>query len=257
MSRISGLLVLGAALSLSACRQDMHNQPKYKPYVQSDFFADHRSERPQVFGTVARGHLRVDEARYEGRVNNTDIDYFPIPITRADIARGEERFNIYCTPCHGRLGDGRGLVVMRGFHQPPSYHIDRLRTAPVGHFFDVMTNGFGAMASYASRVAPDDRWRIAAYIRALQYSQNQQLTSIPSEQQQYLQQHPEEHPLYEGTQIINTVANPATIQGVVPENGLPNPPPNAPGYGPSQIGKQEQPAAQQPHGAQRQQPPQQ
>lgn len=231
MSRSSGLLLLGgAALLLAGCRQDMHNQPKYKPLVESEFFADHRSARPQVAGTVARGHLRIDQARYEGRVNNADIDYFPIPITRADVARGQERFEIYCAPCHGRLGDGTGMIVRRGFRQPPSYHIPRLKQAPVGHFFDVMTNGFGAMASYASRVAPDDRWRIIAYIRALQYSQDQTVTAIPADQQQYLQQHPEDHPLYQDIQVQEKVNNPATMQGVVPEIESPNPvgttPPN-------------------------------
>jgi mono/diheme cytochrome c family protein len=122
--------------------------------------------------TVARGQLHLDDARYTGKVNGKDIDYFPIQITRADLARGQERFTIYCSPCHGRLGDGRGMVVLRGLQPPPSYHDPRLVTAPIGHFFDVMTNGFGAMFSYASRVPVDDRWRIAAYIKALQLSQN-------------------------------------------------------------------------------------
>jgi mono/diheme cytochrome c family protein len=150
----------------------MHNQPRYKPFAATTFFGDGRSERPAIPDTVARGQLRLDAARYTGKENAKDIDYFPIQITQADLQRGQERFNIYCTPCHGRLGDGHGLVVSRGLRQPPSYHEERLRNAPVGHFFDVMTNGYGAMYSYASRVAVDDRWRIAAYIRALQMSQN-------------------------------------------------------------------------------------
>ncbi|MBV9303106.1 MAG: cytochrome c [Acidobacteriaceae bacterium] len=150
----------------------MHNQPRYKPYAASNFFEDGRSERPTIEDTVARGQLHLDEARYTGKLNGKDVDYFPIQITRADLARGQERFNIYCSPCHGRLGDGRGMVVLRGLRQPPSYYDERLVTAPIGHFFDVMTNGFGAMFSYASRVPVDDRWRIAAYIRALQLSQN-------------------------------------------------------------------------------------
>lgn len=156
---------------MTACRQDMHNQPKYKPLAHTSFFDDERSERPAIEDTVARGQLRVDQARYTGKQNGKDIDFFPIQITKADIERGHERFNIYCTPCHGRLGDGHGMIVSRGLRQPPSYHDARLINAPVGHFFDVMTNGYGAMYSYASRVAPDDRWRIAAYIRALQASQ--------------------------------------------------------------------------------------
>lgn len=171
--RKAALVVLAAGvLSTTACRQDMHNQPKYKPFAATNFFDDGRSERPTIDDTVARGQLHLDEARYTGKVNGKDINYFPIQITHADLERGQERFNIYCSPCHGRLGNGHGMVVARGLRQPPSYHDPRLVNAPVGHFFDVMTNGYGAMYSYASRVAVDDRWRIAAYIRALQLSQN-------------------------------------------------------------------------------------
>ncbi|MDQ2843037.1 MAG: cytochrome c [Acidobacteriota bacterium] len=164
--------VLGAVLFAVGCRQDMHNQPRYKPLAATDFFGDGRSERPTIPDTVARGQLRIDQARYTGKANGQDIDYFPIQITHADVLRGQQRFDIYCTPCHGRLGNGHGMVVSRGLRQPPSYLEPRLVNAPVGHFFDVMTNGYGAMYSYASRVAPDDRWRIAAYIRALQLSED-------------------------------------------------------------------------------------
>src|SRR5262249_34943695 len=115
-----------------------------------------------------------------------DIEAFPFPMTREDLTRGQQRFNIYCSPCHSRLGDGTGLVVQRGFRQPPSYHIDRLKQAPVGHFFDVITNGFGAMASYATRVTPDDRWRIIAYIRALQLSESATLNDVPADERQNL-----------------------------------------------------------------------
>jgi len=167
-------------ITLTACRQDMQDQPKYKPFAESQFFADHRSARPQIEGTVARGHLRLDQARYTGKIDNNDVDYFPIAITKDDIVRGQQRFNIYCTPCHSRLGDGRGMVVRRGYRQPPSYFTPKLIDAPVGHFFDVMTNGFGAMPSYASRVAPDDRWRIAAYVRALQYSMTRAEKDVPA-----------------------------------------------------------------------------
>jgi hypothetical protein len=166
------LAVMVGALCATGCRQDMHNQPRYKAFAPTDFFGDGRSERPSIDDTVARGQLHLNDARYTGKVNGTDVTYFPIQITRADLARGRERFDIYCSPCHGRVGDGRGMIVLRGFKQPPSYYDPRLVTAPVGHFFDVMTNGFGAMFSYASRVPVDDRWRITAYIRALQLSQN-------------------------------------------------------------------------------------
>jgi mono/diheme cytochrome c family protein len=167
-----GAVALGAILLTTACRDDMHNQPRYKPFAATDFFGDGRSERPTIADTVARGQLRIDQARYTGKADGKDIDYFPIQITKADVARGQERFNIYCSPCHGRLGNGHGMVVSRGLRQPPSYLDPRLVNAPIGHFFDVMTNGYGAMYSYASRVAADDRWRIAAYIRALQLSQD-------------------------------------------------------------------------------------
>jgi mono/diheme cytochrome c family protein len=157
----------------------MHNQPRYKPLAASDFFSDHRSARPQVEGTVARGHLRIDEARYTGKIGDQDVDTFPFPITREDLDRGEQRFNIYCTPCHSRLGDGNGLVVQRGFRQAASYYSDRVMKEPVGHYFDVITNGFGAMPSYASRVTPDDRWRVIAYIRALQLSEFATVNDVP------------------------------------------------------------------------------
>lgn len=174
MFRRSFLLAAAIAVMLgaTACRQDMHNQPRYKPLAATNFFGDGRSERPTIADTVARGQLHLDQARYTGKENGKDVETFPIQITHGDVLRGQERFNIYCSPCHGRLGDGHGMIVGRGFRQPPSYHDPRLVNAPVGYFFDVMTNGYGAMFPYASRVAVDDRWRIAAYIRALQLSQN-------------------------------------------------------------------------------------
>lgn len=189
----ASILSLALALIAAGCRNDMHDQPKYKPLRESDFFADHRSARPQVEGTVARGHLRVDVARYTGKAGDNDVTAFPFPITRDDLTRGQQRFNIYCSPCHGRLGDGQGLVVKRGFRQPPSYHIQRLKDAPVGHFFDVQTNGFGAMPSYASRVAPDDRWRIIAYIRALQLSQGAAVADVPPDQRPNLDAPPQQN----------------------------------------------------------------
>jgi cytochrome c553 len=171
-SKLMWPVVLAAALTTLACRQDMHDQPRYKPLAATPFFDDGHSARPAIEDTVARGQLHLDEARYTGKENGKDIDYFPIQITRADVARGQERFNIFCSPCHGRLGDGHGMIVSRGLRQPPSYHDARLKDAPTGHFFDVMSNGYGAMYSYASRIPVDDRWRITAYIRALQLSQN-------------------------------------------------------------------------------------
>jgi len=165
---------------MAGCRQQMSEQPRYNPLAASDFFADGMSARPLVEGTVARGGLRLDERYYEGKAGAKLVAEFPLPVTRELLERGRERFNIFCTPCHGALGYGDGIVVQRGFRAPPSYHIDRLRTAPPGHFFDVVTNGFGAMASYASRVPVRDRWAIIAYIRALQLSQQATLTDVPA-----------------------------------------------------------------------------
>ena len=170
--RTALLGVVAGLLLTTACRRDMHVQPRYNPYAKTDFFGDGRSERPPIDDTVARGQLHTDQARFTGKVDGKDITYFPIQITQADLRRGQERFNIYCSPCHGRLGNGHGMLVMRGLRQPPNYLDPRLVAAPVGHFFDVMTNGYGAMYSYASRVAVDDRWRIAAYIRTLQTAEN-------------------------------------------------------------------------------------
>jgi len=187
LGRGAWFVCIGAvAMLLSGCRLDMHLQPKYLPYAKTDFFADGRSERQPVPGTVARGQLRVDELFYTGRENGVVVDKFPFTITRADLERGRERFNVYCTPCHDYTGSGRGMIVQRGFPQPPSYHIQRLRDAPAGHFYEVITNGFGAMYSYAARIEPADRWRIAAYIRVLQLSQNAKIDDVPVSERQDL-----------------------------------------------------------------------
>jgi mono/diheme cytochrome c family protein len=168
---------------LAGCRQDMHDQPRYKSLAKSDFFADLRAARPPVEGTVARGQLREDVYFYTGKVGSNPGDYMPFAVTQEALARGRERFNIYCAPCHSQLGDGKGMIVQRGFQPPPSYHTERLRKAPLGYFFDVMTNGFGAMPDYASQITPRDRWCIVAYIRALQLSQNASSAEIPAGQQ--------------------------------------------------------------------------
>jgi Cytochrome C oxidase, cbb3-type, subunit III len=177
--RIAWLAAI-AGLALSGCRLDMHIQPKYLPYQPTTFFHDGRSQRPVVEGTVARGELRTDQLMFTGKENGVVSNRFPFPITRRDLERGREQYNIYCTPCHDYTGRGNGMIVERGFPHPPSYHIQRLRDAPVGHFFEVMSSGFGAMYSYGSRIAPEDRWRIAAYIRALQLSQNATVEDVPA-----------------------------------------------------------------------------
>lgn len=171
-----------AVLLFVGCRQDMHDQPRFKPLAKSDFYADLRSARAPVEGTVARGQLHEDTYFYTGKVGSNPGDYMPFPVTPAVLARGRERFDIYCAPCHSRLGDGNGMIVQRGFRSPPSYHTDRLRKAPLGYFFDVMTNGFGAMPEYASQIPPADRWAIVSYIRALQLSQNATQANVPSGQ---------------------------------------------------------------------------
>jgi Cytochrome C oxidase, cbb3-type, subunit III len=176
------------AMLVAGCRLDMHVQPKYLPYEPTNFFGDGRSERQPVTGTVARGQLRLDELLYTGKENGVLADRFPFPISRAELERGRERYNIYCTPCHDYTGQGDGMIVQRGFPPPPSFHIDRLRTAPAGHFFDVMTNGFGSMYSYAARVEPEDRWRIAAYIRVLQASRHGSIDDVPTAERKTLTQ---------------------------------------------------------------------
>jgi mono/diheme cytochrome c family protein len=172
----AALLVVAAA----GCRQDMHDQPKYIPLRQSNFFGDERSARPLVAGTVARGDLRADALLYTGKINGQDADVFPFAIDAAVMARGHERFDIFCSPCHGRTGLGNGMVVQRGYRRPPAYTDPRLLQAPVGHFFDVITNGFGAMPDYAGQIGVRDRWAIIAYVRALQLSERATLDDVPA-----------------------------------------------------------------------------
>jgi len=174
-------LIVVTLLFCVGCRQDMHDQPKYIPLRESTFFADDRSARPLVAGTVARGQLRDDALLYTGKVGDKDADVFPFPIDATVMARGQERFNIYCSPCHGRTGQGDGMVVRRGYRRPPSFHQDRLRNAPVGHFFDVITDGFGAMPDYAAQIQVEDRWAIIAYVRALQLSEHATPADVPAD----------------------------------------------------------------------------
>jgi mono/diheme cytochrome c family protein len=174
------VLLLALTAAAAACRQDMHDQPKYIPLRQSAFFGDERSARPPVAGTVSRGHLRDDALLATGKMNGADSTVFPFAVDAAVMARGRERFNIYCSPCHGRTGQGDGMIVRRGFRRPPSFHQDRLRNAPVGQLFDVITNGFGAMPDYATQIPVRDRWAIIAYLRALQLSGHATIDDVPS-----------------------------------------------------------------------------
>jgi mono/diheme cytochrome c family protein len=205
-----GILLSGCLLTLFAltsCSQKMANQPKFIPLRQNTFYADGLSSRPLVEGTVPRGYLRADTDYFTGKYSvppsqplhsngkgpfknvpttTKDVEDFPFVISHEILNRGQERFDIFCAPCHGRLGDGEGMVSRRGFRHPPSYHTEQLRKAPVGHFYDVITNGFGAMQDYATQIAPEDRWAIVAYIRALQLSQNATLAEVPENQRRQL-----------------------------------------------------------------------
>ena len=173
------VLLAACGIFLAGCneellRQDMANQPKNKPLSESDFFADGRSERPLIENTVARGSIANDEF-----VVPKDSNAFPLPVDEKLLERGEGRYKIYCTPCHGLQGDGSGMIVVRGMKHPPSYHIDRLRQSPNGYYYDVITNGFGSMYGYSAQIPPKDRWAIIAYIRALQLSRNAKAGELP------------------------------------------------------------------------------
>jgi hypothetical protein len=173
---ICGTVVIFAMAGCDNLHQDMGNQPKNKPLSPSDFFADGRSERAPVENTVARGALDND-----GLVVAKESNNFPVPVNEALLERGEDRYKIFCTPCHGLQGDGNGMVAMRGMKHPPSYHIDRLRQSPNGYYYDVITNGFGQMYSYSAQIPPRDRWAIIAYLRALQLSRNAHVAELPAD----------------------------------------------------------------------------
>jgi mono/diheme cytochrome c family protein len=177
------VILLAAMLALAGCRQDMHDQPRFKPFAESDFYTDLRSARPPVEGTVARGQLHEDTYLYTGKIGDNPGDYMPFSVTEDLLARGQQRYNIYCAPCHSRVGGGNGVIPSRGFpRKPPSFHTDRLRKVPLGYLFDVITSGFGSMSDYASQIPPRDRWAIVAYIRALQLSQEATAADVPAGQ---------------------------------------------------------------------------
>ncbi|MBS1720672.1 MAG: cytochrome c [Armatimonadetes bacterium] len=185
MKRSAQILALGGtALFMAGCHTDMWVQPKIRPQHESTFFADGASSRSLVEGTVARDHLRTDDALFTGRMNGNLVTQSPIKVTKEFLLRGQDRYKVFCVPCHGQLGDGQGMIAKRGLtlKRPiASYHTPRLREMPIGHFYDVMTNGYGAMYSYASRLEPQDRWAVAAYIRALQLSQNAPVDALKPE----------------------------------------------------------------------------
>ena len=172
------VVLLFVVLGLAACRQRMAETGREKPLQTSRFFENDQLARPLVPGTVARGQLRAEQALYTGKVADKLVDVLPVPLTKELLVRGQDRFNIFCSPCHGRTGTGEGMVTTRGLRPPPSYLVDRLKEAPIGHFFDVMTTGLGVMPDYAAQVSPEDRWAIAAYIRALQLSQDAKMADL-------------------------------------------------------------------------------
>ena len=178
--RVLAMLLLAVVVA-AGCRQDMHDAPRYEAFEASSTFPNGSASRTAPAGTVARGWLREDEALYTGKVGGQPVAEFPFPIAAADLQRGQARFNIYCTPCHGRLGDGQGMVVQRGLRQAASYHQDRLREEKVGYFYDVVTNGFGAMQGYAEQIPVRDRWLIVAYVRTLQLSQHAAVADVPTD----------------------------------------------------------------------------
>jgi mono/diheme cytochrome c family protein len=171
---------LMALMFTAGCRQDMHDQPKFVPQRHTEFFADGRSARPQVAETVARGQLHEDQFFYTGLQDGKEVDALPFPATAQVLARGEERFNVYCTPCHSRVGNGLGMIVQRGYKPAGNYHDARRLAQPLSHYFYVMTNGYGAMPDYSAQLTPTDRWAVAAYIRALQLSQNAKQSDVPA-----------------------------------------------------------------------------
>ena len=178
MRKAAAGAILASGLVLSGCRQDMHNQPKFIPQRGTTFFADGRSSRPQVEETVARGQLHEDSYFYSGLQNGQEGATMPFPVTMTVLARGQERYNLYCTPCHSRVGNGAGMIVQRGYAKAGNFHTARLQNAPLGHFFTVISNGYGAMPDYSAQLTPVDRWAVVAYIRALQLSQSAQQSDV-------------------------------------------------------------------------------
>lgn len=179
-----------ALVSLTACHRDMRDQHKYRGFRASTFFADGRSIRPAVPGTIPVGHLRADSLLYSGKINGKLVDMFPFTVDQAVLERGRDRFNIYCAPCHDFTGSGNGMIVQRGHKVPPSYHIQRLREAPAGYFYDVITNGFGMMYDYSYQLRPEDRWAVVAWVRTLQTAGRATLADVPPADRAGLDQAP-------------------------------------------------------------------
>ena len=221
----TGGTALVAVLALAGCRQDMHNQPKFIPQRGTEFYADGRSARPQVENTVARGQLHEDTYFYTGLQNGKEGDAMPFPVTMEVLERGQERYNIYCTPCHSRVGNGVGMIVQRGYSKAGDFHTARLQAAPLGHFFNVMTNGYGSMPDYAAQLQPQDRWAVVAYIRALQLSQNAKPSDVaPGAQVESLNDIAEREGI--SANVANDWSLPPTVAPGTPSGGLYQLPPD-------------------------------
>lgn len=184
---LAGCLLASAVLA-TGCRQDMHDAPRYDPLEESTLFLKGAASQPLVQGTVARGLVSDDTVLTEGKLDGQPSPVFPFAIGKAELDRGRERYNVYCAPCHGRTGEGNGMVVQRGYRQAASFHVDRLRTSPPGYFFDVISNGFGVMPDYRAQIPAEDRWKITAYIRALQISHNATVDDVPAAERGKLDQ---------------------------------------------------------------------
>jgi mono/diheme cytochrome c family protein len=180
LKKLAAFGAMAATVVLAGCRQDMQDEPKFFPQRGTNFYADGRSVRPQVANTVARNQLHENEYFYTGLINGKEGDVMPFPVTMEVLERGQERYNVYCTPCHSRVGNGEGMIVQRGYAHAGDFHTTRLETAPLGHFFYVITNGYGAMPDYSAQVSPADRWAIVSYIRALQLSQKATEGDVPA-----------------------------------------------------------------------------
>ena len=234
---VVGLAMFTAVLTLAGCRQDMHNQPKFVPQRGTDFYADGRSARPQVVETVARSQMHQDVYFFTGMVDGVEGTSFPMPVTREVLARGQERYNVFCTPCHSRVGNGVGMIVQRGYRPAGNFHTERLRNAPLGHFYSVIANGYGAMPDYAAQLAPEDRWAVVAYIKALQLSQNATQADAKSQQVQTLADITEKDGLPPGFALDWPLPDTAKVIGTPDgqDNGIPRQ------YGP--MGTSTSPAA--------------
>jgi hypothetical protein len=187
--RRGSLVALATVLAalVSGCRQDMHDQPRFKPLARSTFFDDEQSARPLVEGTVPRDGLRPDDLLHTGKLGTEFADTFPLPVTIEVLQRGRQQYDVFCSPCHGRIGDGQGMVARRGFKiRPASFHDERVRALPVGHYFDVITRGFGVMQDYSAQIGVEDRWAVVAYLRVLQRSQAAALSDVPPAEREKL-----------------------------------------------------------------------